>query len=218
MGVSMPCHPMPGLGVKVGSLGLYPPGDLGVGSGVLLHAGTTRGDWEGLVPVGAGQWAAAGGCWPEDTPCHRAAFCVHLDSGRSVPAWGEWGALRVSIPRTWGAGKGGGGVRQGSPSSSLSSGTAREADARAAARNTITLPRPGMGLCIWRRQSGEEEGVIPCNGVASSIHSSEHPCRTTDPTSSSCLAPPCQGHHRDRTTGTPARTAGRVCATVTAGP
>lgn len=63
----------------------------------------------------------------------------------------------------------------GSPSSPQPSGTAKEADARAAARNTITLPRPGMGLRIWRRQSREGEGVIFCR-----TDSPEHPSRTVD--------------------------------------
>lgn len=56
---------MPKLWVKVGSLGLYPPpGQLWGGCGVLLHTGTATGDWEGLVPARAGQWAAAGvGCF-----------------------------------------------------------------------------------------------------------------------------------------------------------
>lgn len=38
--------------------------------GVLLHAG----NWEGLVPAGAGQWAALGAGWPGDTQCCGAAF------------------------------------------------------------------------------------------------------------------------------------------------
>lgn len=64
MGVSTPCHPMPGLGVGVGSLGLYPPGELGTGWGVLLHVvppwGTGK-DWlqsglgHGQLQGGAGQ-------------------------------------------------------------------------------------------------------------------------------------------------------------------
>lgn len=94
----------------VGSLGLYPgPGMRGAGCGVLPHTAATMRDWEGLVPVGAGQGVAAGGSWTEDTHHHRVAFCVHLDSGRSVPARGEWSVLRVPMSRMWGLRGGPGG-------------------------------------------------------------------------------------------------------------
>lgn len=109
-----------------------------------------------------------------------------------------------------------GGLEGGLPSSSQPSGTAREADARAAARKTITLPRPGMGLRIWRRQSGEGEDVIPCNGASGKAHGPEHPCRTTDPASPPPPIASCSGQRGDHTAVTPSRTAGRVFSTVTA--
>lgn len=60
-----------------------------------------------------------------------------------------------------------------SPSSPQPSGTAREADARAAARNTITLPRPRVGLCIWGGREGKESEL--------SQRWDLHPCGTMRP-------------------------------------
>lgn len=73
------------------------------------------------------------------------------------------------MPGMWGLCEGLGG---GSPSSPQPSGVAREADARAAARNTITLPRPGMGLRIWRKA---ERGGKGCYSLRRGSWRDPHP-------------------------------------------
>lgn len=83
-GLAPRATPCQGWGSRWATRGCTPPGELGVG--VLLHAGTTTGDWEGLIPVGTGQWGSAWGCWPGDTHHCVAAFRVQPDSDRSGAA------------------------------------------------------------------------------------------------------------------------------------
>jgi len=198
MGVSTPPNPMPAA-VSPSGAGrwLWGRASCRYHHGGLGRTGPSWGWAMGLQGGGAQRTPIATGLRFVYTP---------ILVGLCLP--GGMGCLRD--PHAWDTGAARG-ARGGSPSSPQPSGMAREADARAAARNTITLPRPGMGLRIWRRQSGEGAGVIPCNGAASSIHSPEHPCRTTDPASLPLLNPSCQGQHVDRTAGTAVRTAGRVC-------
>lgn len=115
----------------------------------------------------------------------RVQGCVSCSPGGSVPVWGNG----VPSGPWWGGDAVWGGLVGVSPSSPQSSGMAEEADARAAARNTITLPRPGMELRIWRRQRRWGESVTPCNGAAGMVQSPQDSCRAMDPASPSHLIP-----------------------------
>lgn len=92
-----------------------------------------------------------------------------------------------------------GGPGGGSPSSPQPSGTAREADARAAARNTITLPRPRVGLCIWGGAERERRACYP----STSTCISEGPSTLTHH-----LTPSCGGQQVDHDSHAPVPGAG----------